>query len=41
MHIHKDLTDRLDNVSLANEFVVQREHIGLVFWYTFTEADLV
>ena len=39
-HIHKDLTDKLDIISLANEFVAKREHRFSIFG-TFTETDLV
>ena len=38
LHIHKDLTDELDIVTLANEFVALREHRSSIFG-TFTEAD--
>lgn len=38
LHIHKDLTDELDIVTLANEFVALHEHRSSIFG-TFTEAD--
>ena len=38
LQIHKDLTDELDIVTLANEFVALREHRSSIFG-TFTEAD--
>ena len=40
LHIHKNLTDKRDIISLANEFVAKREHRSSIFG-TFTETDLV
>ena len=40
LHIHKERTDKIDIVSVANEFVAQREHRSSIFG-KFTEADLI
>ena len=40
LHIHKDLTDELNIISLANEFVAKCEHRSSIFG-TFAETDLV
>ena len=40
LHMHKDRTDKLDIISVANEFVAQREHGSSIFG-KFIEADLV
>ena len=38
LHIHKERTDKIDIVSVANEFVAQREHRSRIFG-KFKEAD--
>ena len=40
LHMHKERTDKIDIVSVANEFVAQREHRSSIFG-KFTDADLI